>query len=86
MLPDNVTLGAPYIPGTWIAPRLGGEFPRFRAVFETGDMSEATRLAHDLKSVAGTLGAQAVGEAAKALNSLAPTAAGRLSWRRSSWP
>jgi len=40
---------------------------RFRTTWESGDVSAATRLAHDLKSVSGTLGAQAVSEAAEAL-------------------
>ncbi len=40
---------------------------RFRAACDSGDMSEATRLAHDLKSTAATLGAQSVSDAAEAL-------------------
>jgi PAS domain S-box-containing protein len=40
---------------------------RLRAACAAGDMAQAVRLAHDLKSVAGSLGAIAVGEAAQAL-------------------
>jgi len=40
---------------------------RFRDTWASGDMIAATRLAHDLKSTSGTLGAQAVSEAAEAL-------------------
>jgi HPt (histidine-containing phosphotransfer) domain-containing protein len=40
---------------------------RFRAARQAGDIDEATRLVHDLKSVSGSLGAEAVCEAAQAL-------------------
>ncbi|MEP7102591.1 MAG: response regulator [Burkholderiales bacterium] len=40
---------------------------RLRAACSAGDFEEAVRLAHDLKSVAGSLGAQKVFEAAQAL-------------------
>jgi HPt (histidine-containing phosphotransfer) domain-containing protein len=40
---------------------------RFRTACAVGDMGVAMRLAHDLKSVAGSLGAQAVHQAAAAL-------------------
>jgi CheY-like chemotaxis protein/HPt (histidine-containing phosphotransfer) domain-containing protein len=40
---------------------------RFQAACAAGDMRTATRLAHDLKSVAATVGAQAVRETAEAL-------------------
>jgi PAS domain S-box-containing protein len=39
----------------------------FRKAYAVGDMARAVRLAHDLKSVSGTLGAQALSEAADAL-------------------
>ena len=39
----------------------------FLGALSTGDLSKAARLAHDLKSVAGTVGAQALSEAADAL-------------------
>jgi HPt (histidine-containing phosphotransfer) domain-containing protein len=39
----------------------------FRSAYAAGDLVKATRLAHDLKSVAGTVGAQALSEAADAL-------------------
>ncbi|KQW00437.1 response regulator [Rhizobacter sp. Root1221] len=45
-----------------------GDFPaRFSAAREAGDAAEATRLAHDLKSVAATLGVSAVHQEAMAL-------------------
>jgi PAS domain S-box-containing protein len=45
-----------------------GDFAnRFRAACAVGDVRTARRLAHDLKSSAGTLGAQAVSEAAETL-------------------
>jgi PAS domain S-box-containing protein len=40
---------------------------RLREACAAGDMAQAVRLAHDLKSVAGSLGAVAVGEAAQTL-------------------
>jgi HPt (histidine-containing phosphotransfer) domain-containing protein len=40
---------------------------RFRAARASGDMDDAMRLAHDLKSMAATIGAQAVQRAAAAL-------------------
>jgi HPt (histidine-containing phosphotransfer) domain-containing protein len=40
---------------------------RFRAACDKGDMDEAMRLAHDLKSVSATLGALALAQAADAL-------------------
>jgi len=39
----------------------------FRSAYAAGDLAKATRLAHDLKSVSGTVGAQALSEAADAL-------------------
>jgi len=39
----------------------------FRSACATGDMAKAARLAHDLKSVSGTVGAQALSEAADVL-------------------
>jgi len=39
----------------------------FRSAYASGDMAKAARLAHDLKSVSGTVGAQALSEAADVL-------------------
>jgi HPt (histidine-containing phosphotransfer) domain-containing protein len=39
----------------------------FRSAYATGDVTKAARLAHDLKSVSGTVGAQALSEAAHVL-------------------
>ena len=49
---------------------------RFRAARASGDAATATRLAHDLKSVAGTLGAQGVNRAAAALEAACTTHGG----------
>jgi len=40
---------------------------RFRTAYDAGDTSAAIRLAHDLKSTSGTLGAQSISDAAEAL-------------------
>ncbi len=52
---------------TLFRDREAGFAGRFRAACEAGDLTEATRLAHDLKSTSGTLGAQSVSAAAEAL-------------------
>jgi HPt (histidine-containing phosphotransfer) domain-containing protein len=49
---------------------------RFQAACAAGDMRTATRLAHDLKSVAATVGAQAVRETAEALERACSNGAG----------
>jgi CheY-like chemotaxis protein len=49
---------------------------RFRATCDSGDMGEASRLAHDLKSVSSTLGAQALAQVAEAMESACREGAG----------
>jgi HPt (histidine-containing phosphotransfer) domain-containing protein len=49
---------------------------RFEAAHEAGDMATARRLAHELKSEAGSLGASALHEAAEALEDACTNGAG----------
>ena len=56
--------------------REAGFAARFGAAFAARDILTATRLAHDLKSESGTLGATAVREAAEALEHACANGAG----------
>lgn len=44
---------------------------RYRAALAAGDRAAAHRLAHDLRAIAGTLGATAIEQAARALEAAA---------------